>query len=39
MNKSITVKKVDGDNQLTDQLTKPLAAKKFLFLRQGLLGW
>jgi hypothetical protein len=38
-NKSITVKKVDGDNQLTDQLTKPLAAEKFLFLRQGLLGW
>jgi hypothetical protein len=38
-NKSITVKKVDGDNQLADQLTKPLAADKFLFLRQGLLGW
>jgi hypothetical protein len=30
--KSIQVKKVDGDNQLADLLTKPLAADKFLFL-------
>jgi hypothetical protein len=38
-NKSIQVKKVDGDNQLADLLTKPRAADKFLFLRKGLLGW
>jgi hypothetical protein len=38
-NKSIQVKKVDGDNQLANLLTKPLAADKFLFLRKGLLGW
>jgi hypothetical protein len=38
-NKAIQVKKVDGDNQLADLLTKPLAADKFLFLRKGLLGW
>jgi hypothetical protein len=39
MNKSIMVKKRDGDNQLADQLTKPLAADKFFYLQQGFLGW
>jgi hypothetical protein len=33
------MKKVDGEEQLADQLTKPLATEKFLYLRQKLLGW
>jgi Reverse transcriptase (RNA-dependent DNA polymerase) len=37
--KLIRVLKVDGDNQLADQLTKPLSDDKFLHLRKGLLGW
>jgi Reverse transcriptase (RNA-dependent DNA polymerase) len=37
--KVIQVLKVDGDDQLADLLTKPLADDKFIFLRHGLLGW
>jgi len=38
-NKIIAIKKVDGDDQLADILTKPLADDKFAYLRRGLLGW
>ena len=38
-NKIIAIEKVDGDDQLADILTTPLADDKFTYLRHGLLGW